>query len=265
MIALILTGGKSRRMGRDKLLIERPDGMRQIDWLVKLAREAGLHPVLSQRPGVLPAIDLPVIEDHFPGAGPLAALDAFHRRYPREPVLLLGGDLFLMDRITLGDLLADRSLRHAATCYVNRLDGQPEPLCTIFEAPALLDVADRLEKGEYGARHFLASLEPHRLALRHPAALDNVNSPLELEEAFAKLRFGVSAKEIHLDGIAAADPYVSLASTAGGLLSELAFIHRWKGSWQDIKLLRNGYPLPSSAMIQNGDHISIPSDLARSL
>ena len=36
MIALILTGGKSRRMGRDKLLIERPNGVHRIDCLGKL-------------------------------------------------------------------------------------------------------------------------------------------------------------------------------------------------------------------------------------
>jgi molybdenum cofactor guanylyltransferase len=258
MIALILTGGKSRRMGRDKLLIERPDGMRQIDWLVKLAREAGLDPVLSQRPGSQPLIDLPAIEDHFPGAGPLAALDAFHRHYPHEPVLLLGGDLFLMDRTTVEDLLAARSSSHAATCYVNRLDEMPEPLCTIFESRALMHLAARLGKGEYGARHFLAGLEPHRLILRHPAALDNVNSPLDLEEALAKLRWGVSAKAIHLQGMPTGNPYISLASTAGGLLSELAFIHRWKGSWQDMKLLRNGKPITLATSIHNGDRIAIP-------
>ncbi|MCW1915421.1 NTP transferase domain-containing protein [Luteolibacter sp. GHJ8] len=264
MIGLILTGGRSRRMGRDKLLIERPDGQRQIDWLAQLVREAGLEPMLSQRRGARPVIGLPVIEDHFADAGPLSALDAFHRRYPQEPVLLLGGDLFLMNRVTLEDLLAARSPRNAATCYANRLDDKPEPLCTIFESRALLPLADRLEQHEYGARHFLAGLDPHKLRLRHPAALDNVNSPLDLEEAFSKLRAGVSPKTIHLCGIPGERSYVSLATTTGGLLAELAFIHRWKGPWESLEIIRNGELLSPGALIRSGDQILIQGELSGS-
>lgn len=261
MIGLILTGGHSRRMGRNKLLIERPDGQRQVDWLVQLVREAGLEPVLSQRRGSRPVIDLPVIEDHFVDAGPLAALDAFHRGYPQEPVFLLGGDLFLMDRMTLEDLLAARSPTDAATCYLNRLDGKPEPLCTIFEPRSLVTLADRLEQHEYGARHFLAGLAPRKLQLNNPAALDNVNSPLDLEEAFGKLRSGVSPKTIHLHGIPGECSYVSIATTTGGLLAELAFIHRWKGSWESLEIIRNGQRLSPGALIHSGDQILIQDDL----
>ena len=96
MIALILTGGRSRRMGRDKLLIERPDGMRQIDWLAKLVREAGLKAMLSRRDDSPAPVDLPTVIDRRAEGGPLAALEAFHELHPGQPVLLLGGDLFLM-------------------------------------------------------------------------------------------------------------------------------------------------------------------------
>src|SRR5688500_6146796 len=103
MIALILAGGRSRRMGRDKLLIERPDGLRQIDWLAHLLRAAGLEVMLSIRGDALRPEDLPLVIDRNPGGGPLAALEAFHGQCPGQPVLVLGGDLFLMDAPTLAE------------------------------------------------------------------------------------------------------------------------------------------------------------------
>ena len=192
MIALILTGGKSRRMGRDKLLIERPDGMRQIDWLAKLVREAGLKAMLSRRDDSPAPVDLPTVIDRRAEGGPLAALEAFHELHPGQPVLLLGGDLFLMDALALSDLLAGRDESRAATCFANRIDARPEPLCTIYEARAVAQASEWLSRGEYTARHFLAQLDPKVIPLRSPAALDNVNTPRDLHEALQKLRGGIA-------------------------------------------------------------------------
>ena len=262
MIALILTGGLSRRMGRDKLLIERPDGLRQIDWLVKLARDADMYPVLSGRGNLPPLLDLPILEDRISATGPLAALDAFHHAYPAHPVLLLGGDLFLIDRTTIGDLLAGRAGDALATCYANRLDGQAEPLCAIYEAAALHGLAEQLARGERRARRFLADLSPRILPLRNPVALDNVNSPGELEEAFAKLRHGVSAKQLQLRTPSLSGPFVSLACTVGGLLSELAFIHRWKVATEEIAVRQNEMPAALGDPLENGALVSLATDPA---
>ena len=54
--SLILIGGKSQRMGRDKATIERPDGTRQVDWLVRLAKLAGGEVFLSMRDASSPQL-----------------------------------------------------------------------------------------------------------------------------------------------------------------------------------------------------------------
>ncbi|RYD60775.1 MAG: molybdenum cofactor biosynthesis protein MoaC, partial [Verrucomicrobiaceae bacterium] len=76
MTTLILIGGKSQRMGRDKATIERPDGVRQIDWLARLAQLIGGEVYLSMRDHSAPPIDLPVVTDTVTGGGPLSALAA---------------------------------------------------------------------------------------------------------------------------------------------------------------------------------------------
>ncbi|WP_367872509.1 molybdenum cofactor guanylyltransferase [Luteolibacter sp. Populi] len=226
MVALILIGGRSTRMGRDKTLIARPDGQRQIDWLVSLARAAGTEPMLSMRDDSPPPCDLPLIRDRHPGGGPLAALEAFHNARPGEPTLLLGGDLFLMDAETLRLLLKGRDPSRNATGYANRLDGQPEPLCTIYEGQSIAQAPQWLARGEYGARRFLKSLAPRVLDLVHPAALDNVNTPLDLKEALAKLSGGVSPKTVDVEHPGFTGRFDTLACTIGGLFEELCFQQR---------------------------------------
>lgn len=247
-------------MGRDKALIERPDGRRQIDWLVEIARPAGGEVVLSMREDSAPPLALPVIIDSSPEAGPLAALAAFHAHRPGEAALVLSCDLFLLDAETIRHLLAGRDPARLATCFSNRLDGLPEPLCAIYEAAALARAGAWLEGGGRGARPFLRTLDPLTLDLPQPAALDNVNTPAELAESFSKLRRGVAGKTVTASypGSAGMVAVTTLANTLGGLFGELRFRHRLPPLQDELKPLKNGNPCGWETELAEGDEIEFP-------
>lgn len=259
MTTLILIGGKSRRMGRDKTLIERPDGTRQIDHLVALVRRIGGEPVLSLPDGTGAPVALPVLHDAEPGAGPLAALAALEK----GPVLVLGCDLFLLDEATLRHLLDRRDPARAATCFANRIDGRPEPLCAIYESAGLARAKEALAAGERCARHFLESLDPLTLELPHPAALDNANTPHELGECFAKLERGVTPKTVKVlyfaklrEARGLDDESVgTLACTPAGLYEELRFRHRLPLEIGSLRAARNGDFCAWDELLADGDEI----------
>lgn len=263
MIILILSGGKSSRMGRDKLLLTRPDGTRQIDWLAGLAKASGAEVLLSRRDDSAPPIDLPLITDLHPGGGPLAALAAAHAARPDQPVLMLGGDLFLLDAATLKHLLDHRDPARHATAFANRIDGRPEPHCTIYEVSGSSRAAEWLARGDFHARHFLESLEPRVLDLPHPAALDGANTPQELAECFAKLERGVRPKTASVrysDGLREArgrdeEPVETLACTIAGLYEELRFRHRLPLELDQIRATCNGAPCTWDQLLSDGDGI----------
>ena len=257
MTTLILIGGHSSRMGRDKALIERPDGRRQIDWLVELARPAGGEVVLSMREHSPPPLALPVIVDSHREAGPLAALASFYAHRPGEAALVLSCDLFLLDAETVRHLLAGRDPARLATCFSNRLDGLPEPLCAIYEAAALARAGAWLEEGGRGARAFLRALHPLTLDLPHPVALDSVNTPEELAESFSKLRRGVAEKTVAASypGSPGVTPIVTLANTVAGLFEELRFRHRLPSLQKGLEPLKNGYPCGWETELAEGDRI----------
>ncbi|MFC7336949.1 NTP transferase domain-containing protein [Haloferula chungangensis] len=263
MKILILAGGKSKRMGRDKALIERPDGTRQLDHIIALAQSiSGDILVSTNSPEIVPS-GIPVLPDLNPGDGPLGALASFHQAYPAEAVLLIGCDLFLLDKATIEQLINAHSPDQSATCFKSRIDARPEPLCAIYESSALTKASSSLASNEYCARHFLEALHPKSLDLPTPAALDNANTPADLEEAFAKITEGVSNKSVKVLYFAKLreergldeEQVETLACTAAGLYDELSFRHRLSLKLDSLRCARNGDFCEWNTRLQPNDEI----------
>lgn len=263
MHILILAGGKSKRMGRDKALIERPDGIRQLDHIITLARSISPDILISTNsPEIVPSGD-PILPDLNPGDGPLGALASFHHAHPDESVLLIGCDLFLLDGATVDQLIDAHNSDQTATCFKSRIDARPEPLCSIYESTSLAKVSQALDKNDYCARHFLESLEPKTLELSNPVALDNANTPADLEEAFAKINDGVVSKSVKVlyfaklreERGADEEKIETLACTAAGLYEELSFRHRLSLKLDSLRCARNGDFCDWNTRIEASDEI----------
>lgn len=259
MNALIIAGGFSSRMGRDKAEIVRPDGVRQLDYLAGLVGRFCDEIWVSLRQGGDLKTTLPVIEDRRPGLGPLAALEAafLHRA---GPWLVVACDLFLLDEITIRQLIEQRDPTRLATAFRNRLDGRAEPLCAIYEIEGLVQVVNALDCRERGARWFLESLEPQLLALPNRLALDNANTPEELAECFAKLEYGVQRKSVELCITAESSHTVevqTLACTLGGLFHEVRFLLRLRVELSEMEAYVNDICLPWETLITTGIRVSI--------
>lgn len=257
MNILILTGGKSERMGRDKATIVRPDGTRQIDYIVGLAKKFSDAVSLSARDQDDLGTGLPVITDLETGAGPTAALAAAAATGRPGPWLVISCDLYLLDPLTLDHLISRRDPARGATAFRNRIDGQPEPLCAIYEESSIKSTAG----APHCARKFLSSLDPLLLDLPLPAALDNSNTPADLAEAFAKITRGVEPKAVNLLYFAvlreargtSAESVETLAWTAAGLYEELRFRHRLPLDTDQLRVARNGEFAAWDAPVQDGD------------
>jgi molybdopterin-guanine dinucleotide biosynthesis protein A len=155
---LLLTGGASRRLGRDKALVV-IDGVTLADRAAALL-VAVCDPVIEVGPG---RTGLPVVLEDPPGSGPLAALVAgwaeLGRRGHPGPVLVLAVD---MPGVTAALLrhLATRPGPATAVPVDRRLPegGQtrPQPLCARYGADALDTAADLVAAGERSLRSLLA-------------------------------------------------------------------------------------------------------------
>ncbi|MBO94874.1 MAG: molybdenum cofactor guanylyltransferase [Opitutales bacterium] len=188
--ALLLAGGRSRRMHRDKATLIY-GGRTQLERAAELLSELCPVTYLSLRKGQdLPADgpDLPTIEDAYGEIGPLGGMLSAFSTHPDNAWLVVACDLPFLGPVTLRHLLRERDTDRIATAYRSARDGLPEPLCAIYEPSAFRELSRFWEEEKMRCpRKILIRTEPKLLDPVDHRALDNVNTPEEYDEAAAKL------------------------------------------------------------------------------
>lgn len=188
LYGLVLAGGQSRRMGRDKALLAY-HGRPQVEWAFELLSRHCARTFLSVRgdhanDGVRAA--LPRIVDGDFGAGPIAGIVAAQAAHPDVAWLVVACDLPFLGDTTLAHLVGQRG-RHAVVAYRSAQDGLPEPLCAIYEPASRDGIRAFIGTGRDCPRKFIIGAGVPLLDLPDAHALDNVNTPEELADAAGRL------------------------------------------------------------------------------
>lgn len=150
----LLTGGESRRLGRDKATLRLGPGGATLAVHLGGLLSAVASPALEIGPGVS-GLDRPDAED--PAVGPLGAIAVgaaeLRRRNFVGPVLVLATDLPLLSGGLLGAIASFPAPLEASVVPV--LDGRPQSLCARW-SPAALHAAETAHAG--GGRRVYAAL-----------------------------------------------------------------------------------------------------------
>jgi molybdopterin-guanine dinucleotide biosynthesis protein A len=189
LYGLVLAGGSSTRMQRDKATLQY-QGRTQLDRAFELASRhvsdvfvsvratQTLDPARSRRP---------MIVDSVAGEGPIVGIRSALAAHPQAAWLVLACDLpFLSDR-ALEFLMGQRDAGGFATAYRSAHDGLPEPLCAIWEPLSAKPLAEYQAGGGHCPRKFLIRNGARLLDPQDARALDNVNTPEEYSRALATL------------------------------------------------------------------------------
>ncbi len=179
--ALVLAGGKSRRMGRDKAHLVH-EGKTQ------LARTAELLAPLVDKVWVSVRKDQPAdaLRDAYPqivdlddDAGPVAGILAALETHPDVDWLVVAVDLPNLDEETVRHLL-EHAKDPRFTAYRSVRDNLPEPLCALYRAAAADAIRRYVADGVVCPRKILIRSEAELLEQPSPGALENINTPEDL-------------------------------------------------------------------------------------
>ena len=188
---MILAGGASRRMGRDKLSLAVggvPLIQRSFDVLEKSCDEVLI--VASEKSPRGYGLPARIVTDFRPGRkGPLAAMEAGLAAATNDYVFVSSGDAPFIPEALIEFLLrtvAEDGVRVA----VPRYDGRLHPLCAAYRKDVLVDLSFALNLGVRAVYDFLESiegvlhLEDDLESFGDPEVfLMNVNFPEDLEWA----------------------------------------------------------------------------------
>ena len=184
-VAVILSGGQSRRMGRDKAVLDF-GGKPMLTHLVELYRPCFSQVYVSvNRSGRFDTAGAPEIVDHRAGVGPLAALESVFLDTDAQVIFFTATDLPFGDPSTA--LALTRNCQGHDACLLS-LD---EPLFAAYHRRCLPVVTAALDRDERPLRRLVQGLDcallPCGDALRR-RILTNVNDPEQYRRALALLR-----------------------------------------------------------------------------
>lgn len=230
MKALILTGGKSSRMGQDKASLK-IGGVTQLDRIVALIRPFTNEIFLSVGHDDVRDHALPVLPDLEPSPGPLGGLQAAFTHDAKSDWLVIACDLPLIQEGDLRLLVDHHDGARDVTCFLNPLDQHPEPLCALYAPSALVRLAQVLEKNQRCARRYLASLDRVDLTPGDSRALLNLNRPEHLVELEHLHEHGAVEKGVTVE-------YFAKLGQEAGLESEEVRTSSatLAGLWEELRL-----------------------------
>lgn len=184
LLAVILCGGESKRMGSDKGLLPTEGTV----WARNVA-------------GKLSFLDIPVIfsinasqvekySAHIPEnqliidsvdvSGPLKGLLSVHQQYPQRNLLLLACDMLDLDKPTIEHIIEVYVNDKGYDFYVYQDTDYAQPFCGIYTAKGLVAVLEKaaahsLEK--FSLQQVLNNGNTKRLTIINSAAFKNYNEP----------------------------------------------------------------------------------------
>lgn len=189
LLGLLLAGGRSTRMGSDKAsMVLGPDGSNQAQRGIRLLSQVCGKTFLSLRDGQTapPGCGgVGILRDPPGVGGPLAGILAAFGREPNAAWLAMACDLPFVGGDLLEGLAAARGGGSDFVAYASAADGQPEPLCAIYEPSSLAILRSHAGLGRFSPRAILAAGRTRLLELpsANRRALENLNTPAALAAA----------------------------------------------------------------------------------
>ena len=182
---LVLNGGKSQRMGRDKGSIEY-HGRPQREHLAELLSQFCDYTAISVREDKELDSPYPLIQDEFLGLGPLSGLLTAFKQSPDTAWLTVACDQPALDAKVIQQLLEERDPSRLATCFHNPDTNFPEPLLTIWEPRAYPVLLQFLARGYSCPRKVLINSDVKEIEVSDHSFMLNVNTPEEFEAFLAQ-------------------------------------------------------------------------------
>jgi molybdopterin-guanine dinucleotide biosynthesis protein A len=180
---LILAGGRSRRMGRDKAGLPAGDGT-LVEHLVRRLAPLGSETIVAGGPHQDPT-GVRRIDDRYPGMGPLAGIHAGLLAANSPWVWVVACDLPDVEP-RVGTLLC--SLAFGVDAVVPRLDDGPEGLCAVYDRSLAPRIASFLESGQRRVQDLLSGLDVRYVSAAELRRVDpelrsfrNLNTPADYE------------------------------------------------------------------------------------
>ena len=172
--ALILAGGKSKRMGLDKSSLHFHEKS-QLAHLTALCNDLNLPTFQSLQTNDDNKDN--ILIDRIKDVGPLAGIISAFMHDNKSAWLVIACDLPFLSKKILSKLIKARDPSKYATTLQSQDKSHPEPLVAIYEPKAFSQMLNMLSIGIHSPLQLLESVDVKKLIITDKNTLMNVNTP----------------------------------------------------------------------------------------
>ncbi|MEM6894150.1 MAG: NTP transferase domain-containing protein [Bacteroidota bacterium] len=183
LYGLVLAGGNSTRMGKDKRQLHY-HGMSQQEYTFSLLELFCERVFISVHEAQIDDTGTSkYILDENIAKGPLNGMLSAHVAHPKVAWLVLACDTPLVDKEVLDALVAERDTSKMATAMATQKTDRPEPLIAIWESHALARLLNysKTATNMYPTK-FLLNHSIHKVYPKQDVKLMNVNHPEDFDK-----------------------------------------------------------------------------------
>ncbi len=188
LYGLILTGGRSSRLGKDKYLIEY-HGVSQVRYLYDLLVSMGLETFVSCNKEQEDDLkhDFPLIVDKLKEIGPMGALSAAFEMKTSAAWLVVACDLPFVNEETISTLMEARSEEHMLTTYQDVKSDFFETTISIYEPQVNAAMKNAYAMEQYSLRKAIDYEQIKIIPSIRSNELFNANTQNEVDFAKEKI------------------------------------------------------------------------------
>ncbi|MEX0289609.1 MAG: molybdenum cofactor guanylyltransferase [Flavobacteriaceae bacterium] len=186
---LVLAGGKSTRMGKDKGAIvyhNRPQREHLYDLLQRVC-DRTFYSIREDQVEEFSKLEECVVDKNI-FKGPFNGMLSAHEQFPDVAWMVMACDMPFMDEQALRKLLEQSDEDYIATAFATQESGLPEPLAAIWEPQGLAGAIDYLRNSSSSCpRKYLINSHTKLVSPDRDQLVLNANSIEDYEHAVAKL------------------------------------------------------------------------------
>ena len=188
--AVLLAGGKSRRMGKDKLSLPQSGTTVLEAAAIRFSESFDVYISINES-GRYENVPYPKIEDIFKNCGPLGGLHAALKNTDGDGVFLAASDLPFSSPET-AKFIIEAGKEHDI-CITRDADGRFEPLFGFYKKCVLETAEELLQSGVYKMtelfkRHSVLILSPEEMGVHWKAEnFENMNYPEDFDRLLGNL------------------------------------------------------------------------------
>jgi len=187
LTGLVVCGGLSSRMGKDKSLIEW-HGLAQRYFLYQimepLCKKVFISCNTTQANDIQPGYDFIVDNEKYNDIGPMAALLTALDKYPGNSFLIVGCDYPFIKGKDMLQLISNRTENDLAVSFYTETTGFYEPLLAIYENKIAKLLFENFEQQQYSLQRILKGSNTRKVT---PSELKAIKSIDTAEDYFTAL------------------------------------------------------------------------------